>query len=324
MPTKTVAGAALLFFALTTGAAGDPGVADRPVLQGVDLEGRPDVFEDEISILIREGQISPSQLLLELDREAEIVFEFILGKALFVVEAEDRRIRKLARFATFDSEIRLPPIDPQGSQSLLQVSVDGAPLATPFRIGIAEEATKGLALRIPALRPTILLYDWERGLIVLDPLRLDLTKSLEPEDETSRIPGDGDGPNIDFCPEEMWRSPGLGDKLPQNTCLLNVLPSGKVEWISMNAPANVGYSVKPESLETLIWATAPSNYPIDGVYNEGWGCLRALKIPDFCTVHATGLNAGCCCGVVAITLGRECQWISTGGSLTDWPDCPLM
>lgn len=311
-----------------------PRGTDLPVFEGIDLSNRGD--EQDVRIIIEEGSVSPPQTLLTLDAPQEVVLKITSGPAQFLYATEKGKGVKAAKRVRYTAaEVLLPSISPGGrGESYLSIFIDGIALGDPIGIGIVEREIFDLLPVIPAMRAAILLYDATQRYYIIDPSRLDLALPLTPDDGRPwPPPGEGVGsqvpddtnppePGIDLCSLEVWLEAPLGVFLPRLNCLLNVLPTGRAIWNGMQNPQAIGYSVKPEAASTLAWATAPENYGIDGVYKIGWGCDRALKVPDYCTVNAFPAGASCCCGLVAVALNRNCSWIATI-ALPDWPNCPL-
>jgi hypothetical protein len=105
-------------------------------------------------------------------------------------------------------------------------------------------------------------------------------------------------------------------------CIRTPFGPGWVNW-GMANPSGSGFSVKPESSWSLIWATAPSQN-CDGVYRRSWGCNSALKVPDSCTANvASNGSVSCCCNAALAALGYVCQWVNPSSPAIGWPACPL-
>ncbi len=102
-------------------------------------------------------------------------------------------------------------------------------------------------------------------------------------------------------------------------CLRTPFGPGLVNWYFYN-PSSWGYSVKPESAWSLIWAAPPSQ-GIDGIYNRAWGST-ALKVPDSCTVDFSSPNDFTyCCNAAAWAAGYRMEWVVPGNIA--WPPRPL-
>lgn len=106
-------------------------------------------------------------------------------------------------------------------------------------------------------------------------------------------------------------------------CLRVAWGPGRVNW-GMSNPSGVGFSIKPESSDSLVRASG-SGQDCDGIYRNSWGCGTAFKVPDSCTATVTSSGSiSCCCNAVAAALGHTCQWVSPGSDdESNWPRCPL-
>jgi hypothetical protein len=112
----------------------------------------------------------------------------------------------------------------------------------------------------------------------------------------------------------------------QGLCIRPIFPlRGLVKW-DMKDPRAAGFSYKLEGPSTLAWASAPENV-VDGIYNKNWGCNRALKIPDHCTVTWSASSYSYCCNLAGILIGKGLpRWVTPGigsGEGSTWPGCPL-
>lgn len=117
------------------------------------------------------------------------------------------------------------------------------------------------------------------------------------------------------------RSLNEGKAVTSEACIRTAIPPGWVEWEGVD-PRSYGYSVKPENGDYLVYAHPPSE-GCDGIYNPGWGCGIALKIPDHCTLYA-GQGAYCCNAAMTPLFGVvRVVYPGSGGEATKWPYCPL-
>ena len=105
-------------------------------------------------------------------------------------------------------------------------------------------------------------------------------------------------------------------------CIRTPFGPGLVKWNFSNpGRTGAGFSVKPESSYNLIWASAPSN-AIDAIYNRGWGCGIALKVPDSCTVTWNSSSSwSSCCNATFAALGYVPKWVNPAQH--NFPYCPL-
>lgn len=303
--------APLLFLPLVLAA----GSVSGAVLDGVSLHER----SQPISILSEEGVIVPPIELLDLGREAEIKIEIQTGPAVFILDGSKEAAKGLSYR---DSVVTLPQMlvgFQHGSDSSILISVDGKPVGEPIRVGILRDGGIAALGELPAVAPAIILLDIGARYAVVDEERPDYSAvggqaSLRPID-------------LEWCPEHTWEEPELDDPpIPSTEVCLASPFGGKVVW-DMGDPGQNGakFSVKPEDAadNVLAWASAPHDYPIDGVYRLLWGCGIALKVPDGCELTSKLTTGKCCCNQITQAFGRECTWIDPRGPLTDWRDCPL-
>lgn len=104
-------------------------------------------------------------------------------------------------------------------------------------------------------------------------------------------------------------------------CIRSPMGPGWVEWEGVD-PWSYGYSVKPEESNSLIYGHLPSD-SCDGIYNLGWRCGVALKIPDHCTFYV-GQWAYCCNAAMIQLYGVvRPVYPGSGGEASEWPYCPL-
>lgn len=112
---------------------------------------------------------------------------------------------------------------------------------------------------------------------------------------------------------------------PEGLCVRTPLKPGKVYW-RMSNPQGYGFSVLPESSNTLTWAVGTWQ-AIDGIYRSRWGSCRAFKVPDHCTVdwYSNDSYYECCNAAAALIFGRS-KYTNTCDSSSpeaSWPDHPL-
>jgi hypothetical protein len=112
-----------------------------------------------------------------------------------------------------------------------------------------------------------------------------------------------------------------GGSTTSGLCIRTPFGPGWVEWQWVD-PWSFGYSVKPETSNSLVYGHLPSE-GCDGIYNLAWGCGLALKIPDHCTFYAG--DGSYCCNAATIPLFGVVRWVNpgSGGEATEWPVCPL-
>lgn len=112
---------------------------------------------------------------------------------------------------------------------------------------------------------------------------------------------------------------------PEGLCIRTPLGPGRVYW-KMSNPQGAGYSVKPETSNSLIWG-AGSSQAIDGIYRSSWGNCYAYKVPDYCTVnwYSDDHYGECCNAAAALLYGRSrpADTCSSSSPESSWPDAPL-
>jgi hypothetical protein len=107
---------------------------------------------------------------------------------------------------------------------------------------------------------------------------------------------------------------------PAGVCLPPALwEGGEVKWIMSSAPKTYGFSVKPETSNSLIWGQLPSQL-IDGIYKYSWGNNRALKVNNGCRVEMKPDSSYSTCCYPGVSV----YWVNTTtGAEASWPDVPL-
>lgn len=118
---------------------------------------------------------------------------------------------------------------------------------------------------------------------------------------------------------ENSRAATEGTAEADGLCIRSPIGPGWVNW-TMSNPASWGYSVKPESSGSLVWARSPGQ-DLDALYNRAWGCGVALKVADSCTATVGSGYIECCCNAAAAEFGHICQWVPTASH--GFPSCPL-
>ena len=95
---------------------------------------------------------------------------------------------------------------------------------------------------------------------------------------------------------------------------------GDVYW-QISGAYYAGYSVLPENSGSLAYPGGyGSSQEVDGLYNRGWGCYHALKIPDDCVaiVYSTTIQWGC-----DLYPAHSVSFVTPGsGNESAWPVCP--
>ena len=271
--------AALAVLAATAPVVAEPYVVgpDIPVLDGILLTGRH--AERPLSFLIEVNAVTPEQALVSLDQVSRVEIEVISGQAEFLIPARNGISNR--RKVVYKSDlVEMPAIKVgrKGSDSSVEIRVDGDLLGDRIRIGTMGRDELDHSVENPVMRPAVLLFDKDRRYAIVDESRMDLRpstleegsellrRSLEESDESGSVvrifDEDGPFPDIDHCPLDMWRRPEIADRLPRSSCLFNVVPVGRLEWQGNGNPQNAGYSVKPESSSVLVvCVTQMPTYP---------------------------------------------------------------
>lgn len=252
--------------------------------------------ESELSVFIEQGQVLPAHTieLRVVEKMAglnEVHVEILAGEARFMKNR--RSMSAPLRGRTFS----VPELSPGHlyDETTLSVSALGRTL---YRLRTVTLPVGGIEQLLEAVaHDTSVVLQSGPGYALVNEQQLNL-EDLPLEGHVSL--------------EGELYSKGLCVRVPWGP--------GKVDW-NMSNPSSLGYSVKPETSSTLIWASG-SSQDIDGIYNKFWGCGDAFKVPDSCTadVYSSG-TISCCCNAAMMALGHVCKWVNPGS--IGWANCPL-
>lgn len=261
-----------------------------------------------ISLVIETGYTLPAQPLLDLTAASgeDVRFDVVSGGIRFVLDQGDSLVvgtgGRTATFRATDGIISLPSIRPgmPDDEGFVRVTAAGRKLMEDLRIAILprggiEDLRKGLGEELGA--SVLALTDYYA---IIDEEQLIRSGKVTDRGGVQHFEGAPCGNNL--CTRVPWGP-------------------GEVRWKFSN-PAGAGYSVKPETGSTLVWAGGSIQF-VDGIYKNSWGCGLAFKIADSCTMEVyPGEVMECCCNAALYLLGHKCKLISPY-SFSDWPNCPL-
>ncbi|WP_437321954.1 hypothetical protein [Sorangium sp. So ce385] len=252
------------------------------------------------SVLIEERFAAPEHDLLWVRAARPLQIEFAMkqGQATFAGGEAHQAVS-----VSSDGFVRLPAIQagPAHDESFIEVSVDGAVLFDDLRVATLPEGAVAQLGELAASSSDAFVALSDRFAIVDEVVFADDAgwsgKRVSSEDD------EGDGAGIEA----------------RGLCVRAAWGPGRVEW-SISNPSSWGYSVKPETTTSLVWAASPGQ-DIDGIYNSSWGCGTAYKVPDSCTATVTSNGISCCCNAAMAALGHVCAWVNPGA--IGWANCPL-
>lgn len=254
-------------------------------------------------LLVREGAEVPARELLAMESpNAELRFRVASGQVRF----ENGSEAALGR-AGSDGVIETPVIKagPVNDESSIEIVSRGRTLGV-LRVRTLPHETWASILDVLANDPGVVV---ERA-----PAYAVVDLSMVKSSGLGLQQGFGSGAG-----QETKANRGGGVE-PMALCVRVPWGPGWVNW-GMSNPAGAGYSVKPESSGSLVWARS-SGQDADGIYNRAWGCGTAFKIPDNCTATvASNGSISCCCNAAMAALGHVCRWLNPGA--VGWPNCPL-
>jgi len=259
-----------------------------------------------ITFAIEAGSDLPEQVLLELKPQDKLLarFELLEGNAKFgsthLSLDQLRENGRVVEIPVRGGIVTMPPLQAGtvDDVSLVHVTVNGTILLDDLRVvTLSPGDMETLRAEIEGFSEAVLAMADTYAII----------------DEEKLIP---------YLDQSTGETQGFeGAPCGSYPCTRAPVGPGEVKWLTSN-PAAEGYSVKPETGSTLVWATPPIQY-IDGIYKTNWGCSLALKVPDSCTAEVSGGEIiECCCNATLYLLGYKCKAINPY-LFSDWPDCPL-
>jgi hypothetical protein len=134
---------------------------------------------------------------------------------------------------------------------------------------------------------------------------------------------------------DMFIDQNSNTSYPKATCIRAFIPYtrfgyGIINWQMANP--RIAHTLKdensgsnsPSSLRCPRRSGPSTDYYVDGIYNILWvNPVKALKIPNHCTVTRVSAGFYCCCNAAAATLYGRCGFINPRDpSLPNWPDSP--
>jgi len=258
--------------------------------------------EQELSFVIEQGFIVPAQSLAGNPFRVRDLEG--LSKGRFVLEIQGQ-----ARFANTKSAgapaslsngvVSLPAIAGGNSvgESFVHLALDGRRVGQPLYVATRPPGT---ITQITGFVP--------RG----DECYLALGDHYAVIDMAlyrSRVSDEGR-----MVPMKPLNQRSLDQKGSDALCIRTPFPPGWVEWQWVD-PWFDGYSVKAEEGNYLVYGVRPSQ-GCDGIYNLGWGCGAALKIPDHCTFYVGEWSY--CCNAAASAIYGVVRWVypGSGGEAT--------
>lgn len=294
-----------------------PLALDRAILEISDRDVSEELVERPVTILVEEGNLVPSLHLADLANRVDevILFEFI-GRARFIEPVPRTLIERTAQ----SGQVVTPPFDPGRihDESVLWISSQDGLVASPISVVVLPKGWVSRLVDIPLIADEALLFHSETVAVA--------DQSLVPWErweEFSLDHGEREGKLSEK--QVLQLEPGKFDPLPGDddwcpgSCIRVPFGPGLAVW-TVSFPSDFGWSVKPESSVALVPGTPPSQ-PIDGIYNQSWGCGITIKVPDSCTATiGSSLVVECCCNHLLAQFGKYCKTIAPP---TGWPLCPL-
>ena len=315
------------------------------VLEGVQLTGRGGTeYTDLINLLIERGRSAPAQELLSLTSSQRVTIR-IEGPAQFNYQSGAEGDVFVSEVSYEMDSVALPRLVPGAVDSRLYVEIEGEEPWDPILVRMVDQGHVERFLPVPFFSDMVLRASADWGFALLDFALLDVDKVEKDVEDFPAPPRPMEvcfyyGPNglggdqppsplvpcedPHICPPSVWSVAPPLYQFPENECITYFQLTGR---FTMNGGVQSGYSYLPETGGNLKRVTKVTTTGIDAVYWTGWGCNKALKVPDnvISVAYANGQGGWCCRGPIAIAAGKNCSWVTPGlpGPESNWPDCPL-
>jgi hypothetical protein len=142
--------------------------AGSELLNEVDLQNR----QLPVTIVTEVGVILPPLALLELDDPGRIVVEIASGPGTFLLADSTAAARVISSEGRIVSLPRMVVGPKEGDESFITITVDGAAIGKPIRVGVVAEGGIAKIAAQPELAPAILFIDLDARYVIADMERL--------------------------------------------------------------------------------------------------------------------------------------------------------